>query len=211
MIQNDTELTGNILILWDPWDPGLISYQNTSELIWVNSASPLTPVVLATQECGGVFLKAAPNRVSFSVNFHHATVLPELVLFRANDRVTWFSGLRGRAVRRKQKIFPVQHLWDHWYSDTKREWVNSREEFMVSCSCNSFVLVWFKSLPQKNHFLNTEHAFCPWTHMLLLFIAVHRLPEHIHSPRYCLARSTKPFKKPTDHLRLQGDTSMYFC
>lgn len=84
MIQNDTELTGNILILSDPWDMSLISSQNRSELIWVNSASPLTPAVLVTQELGVVFLKTAPNSVSFSVNFHCATALPELALFCAN-------------------------------------------------------------------------------------------------------------------------------
>lgn len=44
--------------------------------------------MLAAQEFGGVFLKTAPNRVSFSVNLHFDTALPELALFGINDRFT---------------------------------------------------------------------------------------------------------------------------
>lgn len=33
--------------------------------------------------------------------------------------------------------------------------------------CNFFVFVWFKSLPQENHLLNTAYALCPWINEIL--------------------------------------------
>lgn len=73
------------------------------ELIWVNSTSPLTSVVLVTQE-PSVFVKIVPNWVSFFVPLDCATVLPELAFSGANPETLFYSSLMIQYLE-KTKIY----------------------------------------------------------------------------------------------------------